>query len=384
MFSHCCSMGLTSVLLNKRKKDEIVDCWYFGTSGVLNVFGDYVIPKTGYYALSISSYGADVNEARNMIDGTAFYMGFFTKGENIHYKLGNKNETGSLTSQAYFQNVQLDTKTEGSGNQQPSFMLRWIGNEFNLLPARLVDVAEIQRRDSGLLPRCNVFEDGTDVFALNGNRIFTLSKGDWAVVAGNKAHWYLQNVQLNQLGEYQVYVLGDDEQRLALNGIPIVWSQPISTPLRNMDDCRREQKRGSFTIDEAKEYQFLVMQVNVPSSTPSWTAVVIKQPDGSLLDLLNNWQYIETVYDCENKYIVPTEVIDNHAGHIHKTDPNAPEATNEISSSETTNSDTGGSESTSTTTTIKPKPKPKREREREPRDQAVDHADRDGHSDHTV
>lgn len=179
--------------------------------------------------------------------------------------------------------------------------MRWIGDEFSLKPAKLLDVtdeANLVYMRTGKY----VFDDGTNVFALNDNKAFAPSVGDWRAMSANKAHWYIQDVRLTQLGTYKVYVHGDDEQRLALNGIPIVWSDVFN----NVGSVYTRQMSGTFDITDEGLYQLLVMQVNVPNNTPSWTAVVIKQPDGTTLNLINNWKYIETTFDCDNKYIVPT------------------------------------------------------------------------------
>lgn len=303
MFACCCGVGALPMLLKKSKKDEIVDCWRYGVSATDNSVGQYIVPKTGYWALSISSHGSDVNEAQNIATGTAYYVGKFTKGEAINYTLGNTN---TPTSQASFRSVRLDTKEQGSGNQQASFLMRWIGYDFGLYPAKLVSVNNVREQDPGVYSYCNVFDDGTDVFAFNGNQIFTPSTGDWAHMTANKAHWYLQDVTLRQRGTYQVYVLGDDQQRLALNGVPVVWSDNSFKDANSLpNDCNLRRKQGTFEITAAGLYQLLVMQVNVPNNTPSWIAVVIKQPDGTTLNLINNWKYIETTFDCDNKYIVP-------------------------------------------------------------------------------
>lgn len=308
MFACCCGVGALPALLGK-PYDEIRDCWRHVEYGLRNVTGRYTVPKTGYWALSISSYGVDVNNAQNIVEGTAYYVGKFTKGEIIEYELGSDFGIGDgiRKSIASFRDVRLNTKVEGSGKQYPAFLMRWIGDDFSLQAAKVIDVEELRVRDRGRFPHCNIFEDGTDVFALNGNKVFVPSVGDWARMPPNKAHWYMQNVNLAQTGTYEVYVLGDDEQRLALNGVPVVWSNPISSPISSLQDCRREQHQGTFEITAAGLYQLMVMQVNVPAATPSWTAVVIKQPDGTLLDLINNWQYIETTHDCENKFIVPVD-----------------------------------------------------------------------------
>lgn len=309
MFACCCGVGVLSSLLAARtsgvpREDEIRDCWFYGKFGVENVYGEYVIPKTGYWVLSISSYGADVNEAQNMAVGTAYYVGHFNKGETIEYRLANRKEYGSLISQAMFRDVFLNSKTLGVGQQQAAFMLRWIGNDLDLLPAKLVAVNDV-RRLGGDYVKANVFPDGTDVFALNGNRVIAPSVGDWAKMTANKAHWYMQDVVLNQVGTHQVYVLGDDHHRLAVNGVPVVWSSDEARESGNVDLLRGY---GQFNVSRVGVHQFMVMQVNVPADTPSWTSVVVKQPDGSLLDLLNGWQYIENTYKCENNFNVPDVV----------------------------------------------------------------------------
>ncbi len=72
MFACCCGVGALPMLLKKHK--EIKDCWRYGISAVDNPTGQYTVPKTGYWALSISSYGTDVNEAQNIATGTAYYV----------------------------------------------------------------------------------------------------------------------------------------------------------------------------------------------------------------------------------------------------------------------------------------------------------------------
>lgn len=314
MFACCCGVGALPALVSSvgQKRDngfdddsQIADCWQFGIVGLPDTVGDYVVPKTGFYALSLSSYGADVNDAQNMGLGTAYYVGHFNSGQVLRYYLGSLREHGNLSSQVRFGDVFLNTRVDGKGKQLPAFLMRWIGDKFDLQPAQLVSVDAV-RALGGVYVNANVFADGTDVFALNGNRVFAPSVGDWQSMPANKAHWYVQDVALNQVGTYQVYVLGDDQYRLAVNGVPVVWSNLNDLArVNNPTDVNLLRGHSHFTVSQAGIHQLLVMQVNVPDKTPSWTSVVIKQPDGSLLHLNNGWQYLETTFDCANKYIVP-------------------------------------------------------------------------------
>lgn len=302
MFTCCCGIGALPALLNQ-KKEVIQDCWHFANSGIQNVRGEYKIPKTGYYTVSLSSYGADVHQAQNMKAGTAFYIGKFQKNDVIDYVLGNYAQYNNHSSQAKFGSTILNTWSDGDGQQYPSIMIRWIGSDLDLLPAKLVTVDELRQRETGIFARCNVFSDGTDVFALNQNQIFVPSDYDWFAMTENTAHYYIQNVELD-VGEHTFYILGDDVHRVAINGKAVVWSDVFAR--QHDSTCDDKRGVGTFRVDVAGVYQIFVMQINIPDKTPSWSALSIKKPDGNYVDLIKNWKYIKNTYDCANRFIVPT------------------------------------------------------------------------------
>lgn len=287
----CCCVGLG---VTNRPFKKMPACWRVFVVGDMALNFNYKIPKTGYYALSVAAKDTTEQEAHNAKNWLSFYVG--------HYRKNSVLDVGKWLREALSKEENADRLPEN-----PSVLIRWIGKDVDFVPAKSVSVEELRTVDKGSFTQCNIFPDGTDVFELNDNRVIAPPKGNWAKFPANTAHWYIQNVRLTKLGTYTLYVVGDDEQRVMVGGKPVVWT---NAPYYDgkAQDCSRQRSQGTFNITKEGDWQFIIMQVNVPAGTPTWTSLVLKDPDGEVVPMpVVNWQAMMTAYDCDNDPIIPTE-----------------------------------------------------------------------------
>lgn len=320
---------------NQEVPNENIGCWF--DSSFLNSVDDdgnrsITIPASGFYSLSLSSNGANANQAANLEEGTAFYVGYFEKGQQIDLKLGNRS-FASFQDLKYSEarDVVLDTKTQGSDNKAAGFVLRWIGKKYDNIKAIAIDA----KQGVGGLDKW--FKDCSGgrlhakkdwwyyaYFQPNGKRFVPPPTKindvtyTWDRFKGNTVHWYYQDVLLSA-GRHDVIVVGDDRQRLAIEGVPVVWSTGQES------GCARKVRSGAFYLKRAGKYRLICMQVNIPDATPTWTAIAISNKynsseinrnpkpfpskiEGWIPNLTENWNYISQPFSCENEPELPTMI----------------------------------------------------------------------------